>query len=55
MNTVDCGARFAMLRSVKLHGGNTVRNTIKAIKARKKRQIYIIKIARRKKQRETEK
>lgn len=42
MNTVDCGARFAMPRSIKLHGGNTVRNTIKAIKARKKKKaIYI--------------
>lgn len=33
MNTVDCGAQFAMPRSIKLHGGNTVLNTIKAIKA----------------------
>lgn len=41
MNTVDCGARFAMPRSIKLHGGNTVRNTIKAIKAGKKKAIYI--------------
>lgn len=42
MNTVDCGAQFAMPRSIKLHGGNTVLNTIKAIKAGgKKRQIYI--------------
>lgn len=39
MNTVDCGAQFAMLKSIKLHGGKTVLNTIKAIKAGK-RQIY---------------
>lgn len=39
MNTVDCGAQFAMLKSIKPHGGKTVLNTIKAIKARK-RQIY---------------
>lgn len=36
MNTVDCGAQFAMLKSIKLHGGKTVLNTIKAIKAGKK-------------------
>lgn len=35
MNTVDCGAQFAMLKSIKLHGGKTVLNTIKAIKAGK--------------------
>lgn len=35
MNTVDCGAQFAMLKIIKLHGGKTVLNTIKAIKAGK--------------------
>lgn len=40
MNTVDCGAQFAMLRSIKLHGGKTVLNTIKAIKTGKS-PIYI--------------
>lgn len=39
MNTVDCGAQFAMLKSIKLHGGKTVLNTIKAIKGRKKANI----------------
>lgn len=39
MNAIDCGAQFAMLKSIKLHGGKTVLNTIKAIKAGK-RQIY---------------
>lgn len=38
-DTVDCGAQFAMLKSIKLHGGKTQLNTIKAIKAGK-RQIY---------------
>lgn len=56
MNTVDCGAQFAMLRSIKLHGGNTVRNTIKAIKARgKKANIYIYKQHEREKKTEAEK
>lgn len=41
VNTVDCGAQFAMPRSIKLHGGNTVLNTIKAIKAGGKKGIYI--------------
>lgn len=39
MNAIDCGAQFAMLKSIKLHGGKTVLNTIKAIKTGK-RQIY---------------
>lgn len=58
MNTVDCGAQFAMLRSIKLHGGNTVRNTIKAIKARKKGKyiyIYINSMKGKKKQRQRNK
>lgn len=33
------GAQIAMLKSIKLHGGKTVLNTIKAIKAGKKRHI----------------
>ena len=39
MSTVGCGAQFAMLKSIKLYGGKTVLNTIKAINTGK-RQIY---------------
>lgn len=38
-STVGCGAQFAMLKSIKLHGGKTVLNTIKA-KNIGERQIY---------------
>lgn len=36
MNAAHCGAQFAMLKSIKLHGGKTVLNTIKAIKGEEK-------------------
>lgn len=36
MNTVHCGARFAMRKSIKLQGGKTVLNTIKAIRGEEK-------------------
>lgn len=35
MKTVDWGAQFAMPKSIKLHGGKSVLNTIKEIKAGK--------------------
>lgn len=35
MKAVDGGAQFAMLGSIKLYGGKTVPNTIKAMKTRK--------------------